>query len=68
MQFQLIQNPNQVQMNIKPNGLGCPQCCSPLVDGFAGVNAHGLTKETHCLNCDYTSTYNVNTLVLAKQY
>ncbi len=51
------------------NGLGCPQCSAPLVDTLAGIiRSDNKTKDTHCTQCDYSSTYDITTLQLAKTY
>lgn len=38
---------------IKLNGLGCPQCSSPLSDNVPQYEAHNHIKSMSCTNCDY---------------
>lgn len=68
MNLTFVPKPNVFQSVLRLNGLGCPQCSSPLVDTPIGVRTNGVTKDTHCVMCDFVSTYNTQTMVLAKRY
>jgi len=67
----LLQTVNTANHNMvispKYNGLCCPRCSQELVDSI-GTKIQAEVKETHCLICDYVSTYNTKTFTLSKNY